>query len=90
MTTFTGEVIAIDMSQTSIDGPVILTLEASDGTLTNVAIPTEGFENCPAAPNIANVYALADGDIVEVRGERSTSGSIAPCANTDDYLKVVE
>lgn len=84
-----GEVLAIDLEQVTFDGPVVITLESSDGEVSTIAVPSMGILLCPAHQNnnIGDAFLIKAGDMIDVRGEVSEDGSIVPCSSSDHYLR---
>ncbi len=83
----TGTVLFVDRNQIASDGPLVFTVEASDGSLEIVAVPSFGAPLCAAAIAIETAFAVEVGDEVLVRGTRMGDGSITPC---DDPNHTVE
>lgn len=84
--TVSGEVLSVDASLATVDGPMMLTVEETDGTLVNIAIPSE--QQCAAEANITDVYDVANGDTIEVQGIVTNVGEITPCNSTTHYLRI--
>lgn len=82
-----GIVAEINLEGVALDGPALVTIEREGKESRIIAVPSMGILLCPAAPNIADVFALSVGDIVSVSGNVDEEGRIVPCENEDHYLK---
>jgi heat shock protein HslJ len=84
-----GQVLAVDLEQAALDGPIIITIESSNGEVSTIAVPSMGISLCPARENnnIGDAYLIKVGDMIDVRGEIGEDGSIVPCSSPDHYLR---
>lgn len=85
-----GSILAVDLEKVALDGPVLITLSTAESNLKTIEVPSMGILLCPASPNIADVFALKTGEIIEVNGEVLENGSIVPCQSEDHYLRLVQ
>ncbi len=88
---FKGAVLAVDLTKSAYDGPVIISLVGDDGKNETVAVPSMGLPLCAAyqAKNIGDVYLIKPGDQFEVRGSVNEDGYVVPCESADHYLRPV-
>lgn len=84
-----GTVTAIDLNGVAFDGPALIELKAEVGEPFTIAVPSMGLGLCAAAQKIADVYDIAIGDVVSVRGTIDDEGRIVPCEDVAHYLRVV-
>lgn len=85
---FSGTVTAVNNDQIAFDGPSLVTFSTEEGELRTIAIPSFGLNMCAAQANLADVFSLEAGDMIEVRGTVESDGNIVPCANEWHYLRV--
>ena len=84
-----GTVISVDTEGAMVDGPVLVTvLNEAEGIIV-IAVPSMGLPTCAARDSMADAFALAAGDFVEVRGSVGEEGMIIPCMSTEHYLRVI-
>lgn len=88
--TVEGTVISINRDQVAADGPTVLIVEEDSGDTATITVPSMGLPFCVAQENIADVFALEEGQRVEVRGNVDSEGAITPCESEDHYLRVTE
>lgn len=86
--TVIGTVSSVSLDGVAADGPAIIQLTTSAGASIEVDVPSFGLGLCAAKANIADVFAIKEGDAVEVRGAVTEEGAIVPCESSDHYLRV--
>lgn len=84
-----GTIVSVDAEQAMVDGPVLITLREESGEVAVIAVPSMGLPTCAARANMADAFALAPGQYIEVRGAVGVDGMIIPCESADHYLRVV-
>jgi hypothetical protein len=82
----TGTVLFIENK----DGATTFIIKTNNGTSTVFVRPSiDNGESCRAGENIADVTAFSVGDTLSARGFNK-DGTIYPCQNGSDYLKVIK
>lgn len=81
----TGVVQEVDTEQMMVDGPGMLTLSTERGEAV-VLVPSLEARLCEA--DIASVFLVRTGDVVEVFGLVDSEGRIMPCGSSEHYLRV--
>lgn len=84
-----GTITSVNTEQAMVDGPILITLREESGDEVIVAVPSMGLPMCAARANMADAFALAAGQYVEVHGAVGAEGMIVPCESADHYLRVV-
>lgn len=88
--TTSGTVTSVNLEGVMVDGPAVVSIRTEAGALQTIHVPSFGLMLCAAQKSIADVYALREGDRVEVRGSASAEGAIVPCESTSHYLRVTK
>jgi hypothetical protein len=86
--TVKGTISKVDLSQTRVDGPILVTVQTKKG-LRTLEIRTESLENCPSFRNIADAFWLNVGENVEAKGQVKNEGLIEPCVSENHYFRII-
>lgn len=85
----TGTVTEVNLDGVAFDAPALIMLETDTREVFTIAVPSMGLPQCSAVLNIANVYEIAAGDRVSVRGVKDGEGRIVPCGGIAHHLHVL-
>jgi len=85
-----GTVVSVDTEQAMVDGPYVINISQAGGATAVVLVPSMGLPTCVARANIADVYALTAGQVVEARGSIGENNRVIPCESASHYLRVIE
>lgn len=86
---FSGTVLSVDNSAMMLDGPLQFVIATEIDTTETVSVPSMGINLCAAADSVRPAFAVAEGDVVSVRGLRAEDGSIFPCDSSEHYVRIV-
>ena len=85
-----GTIVSVNTDQIPADGPALVSVRQEDGNQVVIAIRSMGINLCPAQANIADVYTLKSGDMIEAQGQIGEDAMIIPCESSAHYLKVIK
>lgn len=84
--TISGGITSIEKRTT---GAVRILVTTEIGAQEVIEIPQGGIEACGISDRLGDVGAATKSDIVQVRGERTSSGTVVPCNRDTHYFTII-